>query len=306
MRVCDQFTDERMTRFFTPLNHEVEVHSSVNLEGTPQAEVLGIERVVARIGIDGQQTSVQNPRTGLHDNIKLGQTEKILDLISYPNEVDGSPVGTPRGRFDERQLEILNESDEAAIGLSSLEYAIISLDHIGFPYSAEKHLEGTPFEGFQTAVLPIEEPIPYLDESLEGNRSFQVQAFISKAGNFVSWAENNGTMGANWLVDICVANAYTANRMEHAMVRQAIGQEYVLTGLVATNEPTRAYLEHFDSEFNHNTRAHRGMTYMPHNEPAALGNEKRFPSLTNKEIRHLEKLRDASYRAMVTSRDYLK
>lgn len=311
MRVCDQFTDERFARFVPLANHELEVHSSVDLTDTPRAVDLGVERPIAIVGDDSRVRRAENPLDWIHYGVHLAQGERVLGLQSYPgsSEIDSDKqLRVPR-YIEGDNTDILEaDEDVLAQSLAGLTHAIVELDTNAVPFRAFRQLdnEDTAFSGGgYTAMLPIDEPIPNVLEGLEDREAFVVRGFVNKAGEQVTWRSH--ATGANWLVDLCVMNAYVHNRVELDLLRYSVG-DAVLNGLVSVDSTTRAYLSHFDARYRTgNIRSHGGVTFLPSSEPKALGHERRFPSLTRQEANRLMKLHDVSYRAMTTpNRDNLK
>ncbi len=290
MRVCDQFTDARIARFFPPLNHELEVHSSVDITGTPTVTDLGLELPVIVIGsADGSPRGV-NPLS-ITDGVGLAQGEKVVGLQSFRSVSDAKRAPS---YLNPDEMDIFGDDlGVAPESLSGLTHAIVELDWMVGPRQTHKLVKDSPFDGQEAIVLPIGEPIPHIDEAFEDSEAFIVKGFVNKAGEMVTW-----NVMVRWLIDMCIMNTYAHNRVESSLLRNALGGEAALMGLVSVNEDVAAYLKHFDGDAL--DRRRDGLTFTPTSEPTFLGHDRKFPPLNRREKARLHKLINVSDRAMAT------
>lgn len=293
MRVCDQFTDERIARFFPPTNHELEVHSSVDLTGAPAVVDLDVDLPMLVVRSEEHGPRAQNPMLpGIA--VRIAQGEQIVGLQSYRSVVDDVEAAPRSIRTDDMGVfgDNLGADTESLEGIT---HAIIEFDWLQSSLPAHK-LSETPFAEHGTLILPVSEPLPYIDDTFEEQTVFKVQGLINQKREMIPLQWGGAQAAGRWLVDLCVMNAYAHNRVESTLLRDAIGFEYSLLGLVSSSPTVAAYLRDFDEKKTYAP----GITFKPTADPNSFDYDKRFPRLDKKERTVLDRLRDVAYIAMTT------
>lgn len=284
MRPNSQFTSPE-NRFFYPVNHIVEHHESLNTAALPSTEIIPGEDhyvVVAK-------TSTEKYAAELGwNNYNVPANATILGIRGYKRE-----PGADRVRKHFIDVEGFDSFDEdcSYIPLGNEgTLMIVQIDLSCF----WGDIPDARFDETGIAILPFGAPLPKLAKGnfCSSDISYRLLGLINPSDKLVTW--HTETSYTTTLIDWCVVNQLKQNRLEEALLHDALPQGGHLVDILGANEAAKAYLQYFDDK--------HGTSYVPEQDPRYPYSKSVFEPLSEADFQTYTKLAELANRFMTSPR----
>lgn len=258
MKLNDQYTAPDQ-RFFYPVNHGIEHHSSLDIDSLPRTESTpGLDHyAVVKDGLH-RPGEVSGAQVQWCDyNLPVGAT--VLGIAGQGENMADSLYDS---FVTERDMKCFGEENFYLPGNED-DVRVMVKGRISGPSSRPIHFPDERFNPERIAILPQSEPLPgYAEMGIPDSYiRYQLLGFIGAKDQLVTWHSQNG-MNAQ-LVDLSVANRISNTALEKALLFHALPQPTTLTGLLGINAAARTYLHYYDEKY--------GTNFLPRTDPLESG-----------------------------------
>jgi hypothetical protein len=262
MRPNNEFTTAQQ-RFFYPTNREVEHHESFDTTNVPQAEYLPGQEHYAVLDKQGVTYAVE---LGLDHNMPVGVT-----IGGVKNKPRDSVLQNNPHLLRPHELDQLDDENSYMPSQDGDTQMIVQIDMTRF----RQDLKDERFDRKGVAILPHGTALPSHAESGvdDSNVRYRLLGFINENDKLVTWSRFPAE-GIS-LIDLCVANELSENRLEEALLHEALPFGGSLKGMAHTSDIVRAYLQYFD--------ARHGTSFFPQQDPRFTHTPSRFGALTDEQ-----------------------
>jgi hypothetical protein len=284
MKPNNQFTSPEF-RFFYSINHGVEHHESLDTTSLPGTKNIPGEDHYAIIRKEvGEIYAAEIGRSNY--NIPVNTT--VMGVRGQKREPDARRSGRSFlkfeefGDFDEDCAYTPEEGEDAQV--------IVQIDLSRF----WAEITDSRFDEKGVAILPHGTLLPsFAEDGINDEQvRYRLLGFIDPSDKLVTW---HGETGYNTeLVDWCVANQLKHNRLEEALLHDALPIGGHLVGMLNTTEAARAYLQYFDNK--------HGTSYVPDEDPRYPYSDSKFGQLTKADLSTYRKLADLAHHFMTNPR----
>lgn len=275
-------------RFFYPVNHEIEHHGSLDTDNLPGVESLGGADNYAVIETPkGETLGVELYWQSY--NIRAGSRITGLKSLAHGSKKIGN-----LGRFvDEENFKEFDQDISFSSDANQQLSVIAQVDVSRLPYSLNIAEEDSRFSTRGVAILPQNKALPtFEDTDVEAELvKYRLLGFISPEDKLITW---QGPMSHTaLLVDWSVASVLKQNRLEEALLHDALPLGGHLVGMLSINEAASTYLQYYDEK--------HGTHFMPEKDPRHPI-EENFPRFSEKEYATYRKLAELAHGFMTNPR----
>jgi hypothetical protein len=286
MKLDDQFTTPDQ-RFFFPTNHETEHHSSVDTSKLPGTLIVPGEAHYAVFEKPGDNTlHAHEIASAGRYTIPSGAT--ILRLAGVQH--DPSPGGA-RPRIQQENFDVFDPKCSYTPEARGA-HIIVEVDtsRITGPIADER------FDDRGVALFRYGDQLPELANRAGYDETrYGLLGIITPNDRLVTWRGENGRNV--FMVDVCVVQALKQNRLEEALLYDAVGSLPHLVGALDTTEAAKAYLQYFDHIYR--------TSYTLTTDERLSSRGSAFPSLTEDQREAFDWLRGVASRCATTPRSAL-
>jgi hypothetical protein len=277
MKPNNEFTSPE-ARFFYPVNHGVEYHESLDTTSVPGTENIPGKNHYAVVENEAGEVYAAELGWG-NSNIPVNAT--VLGIKGQKKEADVKNID--RRFLRKEEFECFDEECSYTPDEEEGTHIIVQADLSRF----YEDISDSRFDRRGVAILPYGEPLPSFkaDGVPDEQVRYQLLGFINPNDKLVSWHGETGY--ATLLVDWCVANRLKQNRLEEALLHDALPQGGHLVGMLSTREAAKAYLQYFDNK--------HGTVYLPEEDPRYPYSESKFPPLSEDDYKTYRKLADLAH-----------
>jgi len=275
MKPNNQFTSPEQ-RFFYPANHGVEYHESLDTTGLPGTENIPGEDLYAVIRDSEDEVYAAEIGWSNHNIPVNAVVLGVKGLGREPGARRSSkPFLEPEEfeKFDEDCTYTPEEGEDTKI--------IVQVDMSLF----WGDITDPRFDDKGVAILPHGVPLPSFSErGIDDEKvEYRLLGFINPEDKLVTWHGETGYH--TLLVDWCVANQLKQNRLEEALLHDALPLGAHLVGLLNMVEAAKSYLGYFDGK--------HGTSYLPEEDPRFPYSKSKFEPLSEVDLqvyRHMAEL----------------
>jgi len=271
-------------RFFYPAGNEIEVFpDAIDLTTVP--------RTIRIAGSGHYVVYVENGETHAASEYLYGLKVPGGSLIQACRSLPANYKNLRTRYTPEEDLVALQEAEDEFIPPAGSKVIL----QASYNLASDEKLDPR-FDKQHCAILPADEPLPLWASDVGDQRKphYEIRGFITPDDALVSVY---GVTGFDTLlVDHCVANSFTQNRLEAQLLARDVEHHYpYLLGQLRVNQSVKRYLRYYDQK--------HGTSFLPTEEPTnSWIIEERFGPMTQEVSQRLQHLGDVAYSFMDKTR----